>query len=120
MKTKCLRSAFIVFTAANTLLAAGCASVAVTEDSIQQRTALALGVEKGDFTISNRVDDGVRTDYVATTASGKVYNCYVEGSVSIVGRVVSDALCSEKGKAANKSMSPGTSCNDLLKAAGKC
>lgn len=120
MKTTCLRNALVAFTVANTLLVSGCASVAVTEDSIEQRTALALGVEKGEFTVSNRVDDGVRTDYIATTTDGKVYNCYVEGSVSIVGRVVSDALCSEKGKAANKSMSPGTSCNDLLKAAGKC
>jgi hypothetical protein len=115
-----LRAALIEFTIANALLIAGCASMAVTDDSIQQRTALALGVEKGEFTISNRVDDGVRSDYVATTTSGKVYNCYVEGTVSITGRIVSDALCSEKGKAANKSLSPGTSCNDLLKAAGKC
>ncbi len=114
------RNAVIGFVVAHTLLAAGCASFAVTEDKLQQRTALALVVDQGDFTISNRVDDGVRTDYIATTKAGKIYNCYVEGSVSITGRVVSDALCAEKGKSGKEAMSPGTQCNDLLKAAGKC
>ncbi len=115
-----LRNVVVGFAVANALLAAGCASMAVTEDAIEHRTVRALGVEKGGFTISNRVDDGVRTDYVATTKAGKIFNCYVEGSISITGRSVSDALCSEKGKSGKEAMSPGTSCNDLLKAAGKC
>ena len=36
---------------------AGCASVAVSNDAIEQNTAFALGVPKGTFTISDRVDD---------------------------------------------------------------
>ncbi len=101
----------------------GCASVAVTEDALQQRTAFALSLEKNDFTISDRADNGVTTHYKVTTKAGKKYNCYVEGSVSVVGRVVSDAICRDAAGAANASPNsgaPNPSCNELLKAAGQC
>ncbi len=81
-------------------LLAGCASVAVSADAIEQRTAFALGVERGSFAISNRDDDGVRTQYVATTKNGQRYNCYVTGTFSVTGRIVSDAICSKPGEAA--------------------
>ena len=46
------------------------------------------------------------------------------GGVSIVGRVVSDPMCTEVGKAGKQATTnTGTgsaSCNALLKAAGKC
>lgn len=77
------------------LSASGCASVAVTGSALEQRTASALGVPSTEITISNRTDSGVRTDYVATTSQNRVYNCYVTGTVSIVGRTVSDAMCSQ-------------------------
>jgi hypothetical protein len=83
-------------------LGVGCgsmAAMAVTDDALQQRTAFALGLERGSFTISNRQDDGVRTNYVVTTRSGQRYNCYVTGVVNITGRTVSDALCSKPGEA---------------------
>lgn len=102
-------------------LVAGCASVAVTNDSIEKNTAFALGIEKGTFTVSNREDDGVKTTYLVNTNAGKKYTCYVTGTVSVVGRVVSDAVCNEVGRSAKQT--PGTapkSCNALLKAAGKC
>jgi len=93
---------------------AGCASMAVTNDAIQQKTSFALGMTADQFTISDRVDDGLQSRYTATTKNGKVYMCYVEGTVTITGRVVSDAVCSEMGK------NSAPMCNDLLKAAGKC
>ena len=100
----------------------GCASVAVTEDAVKQRTAFALGVEQGDFVISDRVDDGVETRYKVKTKTGKTYNCYVTGTISYVGRTVSDAVCSATGKTAatGTSGATGTKCNALLKAANKC
>lgn len=102
-------------------LASGCASVAVTGDAIEQKTAFALGIERGSFTISNRADDGLSSTYQVTTQSGKKYSCYVEGTVALYGRVVSDAVCKPAGKAASRSGNPETSsCNALLKAAGKC
>ena len=80
-------------------LLTGCASVAVSADLIEQRTAFALGLERGSFTISNRQDEGLRTQYVATAKNGQRYNCYVTGTFSVTGRVVSDALCSKPGEA---------------------
>ncbi len=104
-------------------LASGCASVAVTDDAIQRNTAVALGVGTGAVVISGRENDGVKTTYVAKTNSGKTYNCYVTGTVSVVGRVVSDAMCTEVGKGGgSKATQSGNSpsCNALLKAAGRC
>ena len=106
--------------------AAGCASVAVSNEAIEQNTAFALGLAKGSFTISDRVDDGVKSTYVVKTNAGKQYSCYVTGAVGITGRVVSDAICqAQQGKASAKpAASAGgggaASCNALLKAAGKC
>ncbi len=82
-----------------TAFLSGCASVAVSTDLIEQRTAFALGLERSSFTISNRQDEGLRTQYVATTKTGQRYNCYVTGTFSVTGRVVSDALCNKPGEA---------------------
>ncbi|MFN3468113.1 MAG: hypothetical protein ACK4Z7_00280 [Novosphingobium sp.] len=109
--------------AAFAALASGCASVAVSNDAIEQNTAQALGLAKGSFTIADRVDDGVKASYTVKTNTGKQYACYVTGTVSVVGRVVSDPVCSEVGKGgkpAAGAAAAGGSCNALLKAAGKC
>ncbi|WP_054762191.1 hypothetical protein [Methylomonas koyamae] len=55
----------------------GCAAWAVTQDALVDRTAHALGLEKNQFKIENRVDDGVTTRYSVKTDSGQQYNCYV-------------------------------------------
>jgi hypothetical protein len=81
------------------LLAVGCASVAVTDSAIEERTAFALGLQRGSFTISERKDDGVRTQYAVQTKAGQRYNCYVAGSFSVIGRTVSDAICNKPGEA---------------------
>ncbi len=99
----------------------GCASVAVTDDAIVQRTAFALALDSKDFTISNRVDDGTTSRYQVRTRAGRQYNCFVGGSISVLGRTVSEAICTETGRdgAARPATTPG-GCNALLKAAGKC
>lgn len=103
---------------------AGCASVAVTDDAIGQRTAFALGIERSGFVIADRQDEGIRTNYTVKAKSGKTYSCYVTGTVSVIGRVVSDAICAEIGgapaKPTAKASPPAASCNALLKSAGKC
>ncbi len=109
---------------------AGCASVAVTGESLQSRTASAIHQPAGTFTISQRVDDGVKTAYQVRTATGKQYSCYVTGAIGMTGRVVSDAICSESAgspaaasataAAAPTAPAPASSCNALLKAAGRC
>lgn len=108
-------------------LISGCASVAVSGDAIEQNTARALGLNPGTFTVSNRADDGIKTTYNVATQAGKRYACYVTGTVSMMGRVVSDAICTEqaggRGQAA-KAPAPtpaaASSCNALLRAAGRC
>lgn len=121
MKTIYIRYAAILSVAVMVLLASGCASVAVSDNAIEQNTAFALGLEKGTFTISDRVDDGVKSNYFVKTSAGKKYSCYVTGGVTVVGRVVSDAVCNEVGgKPAKQTPGTGGPCNALLKAAGKC
>ena len=121
MKTICLRRTTFASLVLFAGLVTGCASVAVTNDAIEKNTAFALGIEKSTFTISNREDEGVKTTYLVNTNAGKKYTCYVTGTISVVGRVVSDAVCNEVGKPAKQATeAPKQSCNALLKAAGKC
>lgn len=79
-------------------LNAGCASIAVSDEAIVDRTAFALGLGKSDFTISNRTDEGTTTRYSVRTKAGQDYNCFVGGSISVLGRSVSEAVCSKKGE----------------------
>ncbi|SDQ81737.1 hypothetical protein [Pseudoxanthomonas sp. CF125] len=103
-------------------LVSGCASFAVSDDILVQRTGFALGLEPSQFTISNRMDEGTTTRYQVKTTSGQQYNCFVGGSVNVLGKSVSDAICTETGKgaASGSATKPTGNCNALLKAAGKC
>lgn len=115
-----VRKMFLVAVAA---LAAGCASVAVTDDSIEQRTSAALGIYRDAFTISDRQDEGIKTTYTVKTKTGKGYNCYVTGTVTYFGRTVSDAVCTEitsRSTTKQPTGKAGGACNALTKAAGKC
>lgn len=80
--------------------ATGCASIAVTDEALVDRTAFALGLAKGDFTITNRVDEGTTTRYSVKSKSGQEFNCFVGGSIGVLGRVVSEAVCTKKGEVA--------------------
>jgi hypothetical protein len=109
------------------VLITGCASVAVTNDAIERNTAQALGLNPGTFSVSNRADDGIKTTYNVTTQAGKRYSCYVTGTVSVMGRMVSDALCTEMaGGRSQGTTTPAPApaaagpCNALLRAAGRC
>lgn len=75
-----------------------CASVIVSDDAIVERTAFALGVNKGDFTISNRVDEGASARYAVRTRTGQEFNCFLGGTLSILGRGVTEAVCTKKGE----------------------
>lgn len=106
-------------------LLAGCSSMTVNNNDLTQRTSLALGLTPERLTISNRTDSGIRTDYIATTHSNETYACYVTGMVSVMGRTVSDAVCTRMNgqdahSAAPSGSQPARPCNALLQAAGKC
>lgn len=113
--------AAILAAVCGSVFVAGCASTVVKEDHLKQKAAFALGLEPNSFAVSDRVDDGLQTRYSVRTHDGRKFNCYVEGSFSFgTGSVVTDAVCSQMGKSANKAGDAGPSCNALLKAAGKC
>ena len=80
------------------LTVSGCASVIVSDDAIVDRTAFALGLNKGDFTISKRVDDGASARYAVRTRTGQEFNCFLGGTISILGRQVTEAICTRKGE----------------------
>ena len=102
-------------------LVTGCASTAVTESALTQRTSMALGLPADQFSVSNRSDNGIRTDYSVRTHSGSHYNCYVTGMIAVTGRNVSDAICTEmNGSSQRATNSHSTACNALLRAAGQC
>lgn len=106
---------------------AGCALVQtnkLSDDVLTQRTGFALGLDKSEFTISNRQEPNKNSDvyYLVTTKSGKKFNCSIAaGFTSIVtpSTEASDAVCNEIGGSSGAS-GGNAKCNALLKAAGKC
>jgi hypothetical protein len=103
----------------------GCASMAVTPDTLNRKASFALGLNQSEFSIKNRVDDALETRFDVYTNSGDTYSCYVTGIVSITGRTVSDALCSDRvsnssSKRTKVKTTSSSSCNALLQAAGRC
>jgi hypothetical protein len=106
------------------IVLSGCASIAVTDDAIERNTSVALGVPEGAFSITNRLDSGVKTTYDVTTKSGQHFSCYVTGGVGVTGRTVSDAICHPMSVATAatppQASASAAACNALLKAAGRC
>ena len=93
-----MKTSLLLATLSASLLAGGCASIAVTDQAIVDRTAFALGLANGDFTISNRVDDRAATRYQVRTKAGQNYRCFVGGSIGLLGRSVSEAVCTKEGE----------------------
>ncbi|MES2946422.1 MAG: hypothetical protein V4772_26440 [Pseudomonadota bacterium] len=110
------------------LAVSGCAAT-IGQDGLAQRTSLAIGREVGSFTISDqRPDTGGRIDYSVKTKDGAQYRCYMYSatgfqSVMSFGQIPhSDAICTKMGPGAapaEAAKTPST-CNALLKAAGRC
>lgn len=105
----------------------GCSLVTtnhLSDDVLTQKTGNAIGLDKSEFTISNRQEPNKNSDvyYIVTTKTGKKFNCSVAaGFTSIVtpATEASDAICNEIGRASDNS-EDNVKCNALLKAAGKC
>ncbi len=100
MKSDLSTRLLTVTLAAGASFTTGCASIAVTDDAIVERTAFALGLSKSDFTVNNRVNEGATTRYNVRTKSGQEYSCFIGGSIGLLGRAVSEAVCSKKGEPA--------------------
>ena len=134
-----MRSAAPIFAATLLSLLSGCAST-LDQSGLEQRTAQALGRPVGQFTISDRSEEtGGRINYTASTRDGAVYRCYLYGATGFQQAMSfgqtphSDAICTAMvGGAGNRrntsptatpgagNRAPGTPCNALLRAAGRC
>ena len=97
------------------------ASYAVTDAALATRTESALGLAAGEFTISDRVDEGTTTRYKVSTAEGRRFNCFVGGALSVMGKTVSEAVCTPMGApAAASSAGSSAPCDALRRAAKQC
>ena len=126
----------VVPLAAALALLAGCAAT-IDQDGLEQRTAQAIGRSVGQFTITDRSEEGAgRINYTASTRDGKVYRCYLYGATGFQKAMSfgqtphSDAICTAMAGGAGKGNPPpaqpaaakgsGPECNALLRAAGRC
>lgn len=71
-----------------------------------------------DFSISERVDEGVTARYKARTKVGRQYNCFVGGSLTGIGKLVSEAVCRPLDGAGNAPPSD-ENCDALNRQAGR-
>lgn len=104
------------------LALAGCAAT-ITQDGVEQRTAIAIGRPAGSFTISNQAEGTAgRIDYSVKTKDGKTFSCYLysatgfQRAMSFGQTPHSDAICTVQS-GADAAAAP---CNALEKAAGRC
>ena len=77
----------------------------VAVETLQDKTAFALGLEDDEFDITDVRKEGISTHYKVKADSGAQYRCYV---TAVLFTPVSDAVCSKKGEVAT---------NPLLEAA---
>lgn len=113
----------VVVVAASICLVQGCAMLGaernVSDADIISRTESAIGVPSSNFTISNRVNEGVTARYKVMTKSGKQYNCFVGGSLTGIGKSVSEAVCTALD-GSGEVQTPKKPCDALSRAAGRC
>lgn len=112
------------------LLLSGCAAT-IDQSGLEQRTAQAIGQPSGQFTISERSEEtGGRINYSVSTQDGGTYRCYMysatgfQKAMSFGQTPHSDAICTATAGtpavSGQRSNNPGSTCNALLQAAGRC
>lgn len=110
-----MRKLFVgLFSLAAILVLGGCAN----ENKLARATAFSMGLEPHQVQVSDISRDMSGTKYRAKI-NGSLYNCSVYGGTATSFGAMTTPDCIKVGggtKAAKKSKS----CNDLLKAAGKC
>ncbi|CAM3462750.1 hypothetical protein SB6411_02569 [Klebsiella spallanzanii] len=94
-----------------------------TESEMKNAASFALNVDISQVTISDVQQNGVKTNFVATTGK-KSHRCYVTKAAEAKlyglipldgGETVSDAICSGGNAGSN-----GKTCDALSKKAGRC
>ncbi|WP_372824261.1 hypothetical protein [Polaromonas sp.] len=133
-----LRSITSIALATAAVVLAGCAAT-TTQETLEQRTAQAIGRSVGQFTISDRSEEtGGRINFMVNTRDGAIYSCYMVGATGFQKAMTfgqtphSDAICAARVGGNARGGSPGATapgqpgsrageaCNALLRAAGRC
>ena len=90
----------------------------ISDESLQNKAAEALGANGNQVSISNRKPDGVTSVSFTANSGGHQYQCYI---TTAMGAVSSDAICKQGGKPVKSAKPlPANKCNALLEAAGRC
>ena len=89
-----MKTSFFTLALLAVALTSGCAAQLQSTDDLQAATAMQLGLQPSDVTISNRQDSGVSTNYWAQTRNGARYSCVRTAGVSLFGVSKSSPLCS--------------------------
>lgn len=130
MKRKLLGAGFIVFSML------GCASTGLKESTAgiaERKISQAIGEEIGNFKVASRIE-GVSAPagfsegiYTVMTNGGKQYKCSIlepSGFMSVMslgGAGSAGAMCTDFTKGSKQQGKTNTqSCNELLRASGKC
>lgn len=105
----------LVFAIAVTVGLAGCASRLQSNDDLQSATAMQLGLNPADVTITNRSDSGTSTNYWVTTRAGRSYSCVRTATMSMLGTVKSSPLCNPTNAKAQTAPQPSNALLDAYR-----
>lgn len=107
----------LIFTAIalSSALLVGCASRIQSDDDLQSATAMSLGLQASDVTISNRQDSGTATNYWARTRDGRTFSCVRTATYSMIGTVKSSPLCNPTNGKAQAGPQQGNALTDAYR-----
>ncbi|MDP8033247.1 hypothetical protein QJU43_03040 [Pasteurella atlantica] len=108
MKKLGLLTAMTILTACGSI-----GNVIISDQTLQEKAAFALNTTSNKVKISQR-NAGLDDIRFVASVGRKSYQCYI---TTVAGVVSSDAICSGSRSVKQKR---GSTCNALLKAAGRC
>jgi hypothetical protein len=94
---------------------AGCAAGLQSTDDLQAATAMSLGLQPGDVTLTNRQENGTATNYWVRTRQGREYSCVRTATYSMIGPVKSSPLCNPTNAAAKAQPQPSNALLDAYR-----
>lgn len=100
---------------ASVLVLSGCAN----ENKLSRATAFSMGVEPSQVQVSDISRDMSGVKYRANI-NGSMYNCSVYGGNAMSFGSMTNPDCVKAGSGTSHATKKSKSCNDLLKAAGRC
>ena len=93
----------------------GCAATLQSDDDLLSATAMSMGLQPADITISNRQDSTTAVNYCVKTRSGRQYSCVRTVGVSVIGAVKSSPLCNPTNAKAESAPAPSNALLDAYR-----